>query len=92
MEVAGVRPADLSVVFDRGHLIIRGRRYDRAPAEQEEFHVKEIRYGCFERIFRLPDNIESSGIEANYREGFLDIEIPRGKGARASVSITIKEG
>jgi HSP20 family protein len=89
MEIGGVCKNDLSVTLDRGILTIRGRRYDRPPAEQETYHLMELRYGCFERAFRLPADIDPDGIEAAYREGILSIEIPKGKGNQGQVQISV---
>lgn len=92
MEIAGVRREDLSVTVERGVLIIRGKRYNRAPAEQEEFHIMEIGYGNFERVFRLPPGIDESHICATYRDGFLDIEIAKTPASSRSITVTVRDG
>jgi len=98
MEIAGVRPSDLSVTMEHGILIIRGqrcivrgRRCDRPSAQREEFHLMEIRHGHFERAFRLSGAVVESGIKASYRDGFLDIEVPKGAGKGKSVTIKVRE-
>jgi len=91
MEIAGIRPDDLSVTFEQGVLIIRGRRYERAPGEKEMFHLMEIHHGPFERAFRLSRNIVEDEIKAYYHDGFLDIEIPKGKPKGNSVKINVRE-
>jgi len=92
MDIAGVSPDGLSVTLEHGNLIIRGKRCHRSPGEEEEFHVMEIRYGCFERVFRLPVSVVEDGIRASYRDGLLDIEIPKGRGEGKVVNITVREG
>jgi len=92
MEVACVRPSDFSVTVDKGNLYIRGHRRHRPPGKDEDFHVMEISYGCFERVFRLPDGIVEDGIVASYREGFLDIEIPKGASKGSTIKIPIRKG
>jgi HSP20 family protein len=91
MDIAGVGPEGLSVLLEHGNLIVRGRRCHRPPGEQEEFHLMEIRYGCFERVFRLPGSVVEEDIRASYHDGFLDIEIPKGTGEGKVVNITVRE-
>lgn len=92
MEIAGIRPSDLSVTVEQGVLVLRGHRYEPAPAEQEEFHLMEIRHGGFERAFRLSSNIAEDGIKAYYQNGFLEIEIPKGTAKGNSVRVPIRIG
>lgn len=91
MEIAGVRLGDLTVSVERSVLTIRGRRTDRVPESDETVHIMEIRYGRFERSFRLPENLSEDGIEARFRDGFLDIEIPKGRSRGRSRRIEIHE-
>jgi len=91
MEIAGIRREELSVVLEQDVLVIRGRRQDRLPGDGQTYHIMEVRYGCFERSFRLPRTIEPEGIRARYRDGFLDIEVPNGAGAPKSIQIPIRE-
>ena len=91
MEVSGMRRRDFSIVVERELLTVAGRRCDRPCGENEEFHAKEIHYGCFERTFRLPSTIQADGIEAAYRDGFLEITVPKGEGQTTSVRISLQE-
>jgi len=91
MDIAGVRPGDFSVTVEQGVLTIRGRRQERTPEHDEEFHLMEIRHGHFERRFLISSSIVSDRIKAQYQDGFLDIEIPKGQGKGRSVTIEITE-
>src|SRR5215469_8039468 len=80
-EIAGVKAEDISVLYipERHSILIRGVRsdsdlYDGKP---QGVHQLEIYYGEFQREIKLPDvRIESDGIRAQYRNGFLYILIP----------------
>jgi len=91
MEIAGIQHKDLSVTFERGILTISGRRYERAPDEQETVHLMEIRHGRFERAFRLSDNVVEDEIRAHYHDGFLNIEIPKGRTKGNAVKVAVRE-
>lgn len=78
MEVAGIDERDLEIAVDKNLLRVRGVRHEKHPSEKKAtYHLMEIRYGNFERVFGLPSNLNVDSISANYRDGFLCIEIPR---------------
>jgi HSP20 family protein len=91
MEIAGIRPQEISLTIEEGVLSIRGQRRDRKPSEDEALHVMEIHYGCFERSFVLPANIDENGAKATYSHGFLEIEIPKGQGCGNQIRIAVED-
>ncbi len=38
---------------------------------------KERTYGQFKRAFTLPESVDSEAIKADYRDGVLNIDIPK---------------
>lgn len=77
MEVAGVAEGDIEVKVSDTYLIIRGRREDECHVKRENFHLMEIQYGHFERVFRLPVRMEEREVTATLRNGFLVVTIPK---------------
>lgn len=80
VELAGVKPGELDVRTDKGLLIISGRRADPHPRGEPGslcVHLMEIESGEFRRELRLPADIATERIEANYREGFLWVTLPK---------------
>lgn len=78
MEVAGVPESDIEVKVSNNYLIIRGRREDERHIKRENFHLMEIQYGHFERVFRLPVYMEENEVTATLRNGFLLVSVPKG--------------
>jgi len=76
VEIAGAKPEDMEVTFERGVLTVRGRREVEAPPGAR-FHQVEISHGRFERRISIPGEVDVEGIRARYREGFLVVELPR---------------
>jgi HSP20 family protein len=75
MEVAGVCKDRLRIMSEDKTLIVSGcRAEDGLP--KENYHLMEIRYGAFERVFNLPFKIDTDAINAQYTNGFLIITIP----------------
>lgn len=76
VEVAGMRPADLSITLMDRHLLISGTRELR-QFTNPAYHQVEIGYGEFRIEVSLPWNVERDGVSASYDAGFLQVELPR---------------
>lgn len=81
-ELAGIGSEDVRISLDlKNHtLSLRGVRSeeDLQAAARCGYHQIEIDYGEFEREISLPEvPIEANGMQAQYRNGFLLIVIPK---------------
>lgn len=91
MEVAGICPASLEVTAHGNYLIVRGCRHEDAPLPKENYHLMEIRYGHFERVFSMPVDLGAEAIQACYKNGFLEVRISKavkGSGLRIRIVVT----
>lgn len=89
-ELPGISPSDVEVEVENGVLILRGER----QSEQEEdrrYHLRERRYGSFQRSFTLPRGVSQEGIEASYQDGVLRVRLPKVQEARGR-KIEIRTG
>ncbi len=79
VSIPGMDKDDLSVSIDEGVLCVRGDKKEEKEEEVEEkgYYRKEIRKGSFERMVRLPSNIDTESVKANYENGILKVEIPK---------------
>src|ERR1051325_11262628 len=50
--------------------------------DERSYHRIERAYGTFTRTFSLPRTVDASAITANYRNGILEIEIPKKEEAK----------
>lgn len=77
VELPGVSQSevDLSIVGDR--LVIRGTRSAPDEASCEAFLRMERMYGPFRREFTLPAGYLVDETSAEFREGVLEVRIPR---------------
>ncbi|HEV7425437.1 MAG TPA: Hsp20/alpha crystallin family protein [Thermoanaerobaculia bacterium] len=76
VEVPGMNESDLKVSFEDGLLTVSGeRQFERK--DDRNYHRIERTYGSFSRSFSLPRTVDASSIAANYRDGILEIEIPK---------------
>jgi HSP20 family protein len=85
-EIAGMQPDDFSISLFNRRLVISGVR--RPPLEDfKALHRLEIGYGDFRIDVMLPYAVEGDQVTASYRDGFLQIELPR----RPDVSIPVMD-
>jgi HSP20 family protein len=91
-EIAGIKPEEVMIAIESDHISIRGVRYEKATAHipgKRNFRQMEINYGKFERIIRLDGHINPENAQAHYKDGFLEIIIPKSKQKRVIASIEI---
>jgi HSP20 family protein len=81
VEVPGMNEQDLKVSFEDGVLTISGeRQFERK--EDRNYHRIERTYGTFSRTFSLPRTVDQDSIAASYRDGILEITIPKREEAK----------
>ena len=81
VEVPGMEEKDLKINFEDGLLTVSGeRQFERQ--DDRNYHRIERTYGSFVRTFSLPRSVDANLITANYRNGVLEIEIPKKEEAK----------
>lgn len=88
-DVPGVDPKDIEITMDNGVLTIRGERADETRKEGEGYTRVERVRGSFYRRFSLPDTADADHIEAQGKNGVLEVVIPKKEKAKPK-RITIK--
>ena len=76
VEVPGMNENDLRVNYEDGLLTVSGERAFE-KRDDRNYHRIERSYGSFVRSFSLPRSVDASKISAAYRNGILEIEIPK---------------
>jgi|RhiMetdeSRZDD1v2_1073273.scaffolds.fasta_scaffold861703_2 HSP20 family protein len=80
----GIDMGKLEVSVDRGVLTIAGERARDLPQESDKVSVyaDERFSGSFRRAVSLPEDADSSRIEATYRDGILRMRVPKRESAK----------
>lgn len=76
LELAGVKPDQVQVEFEKNVLKISGEKV-RTEQEGVEYRYRERTTGEFSRSFRLPEDADGSAIQAKFELGVLNIVIPK---------------
>lgn len=82
-ELPGVEKNDLSIHIDKGVLTIRGEK--KVKTEDKKRHRVECAYGSFVRSFTLPQTIKAEKVEAEYKNGVLNLTIPKSEKTKPKV-------
>jgi HSP20 family molecular chaperone IbpA len=77
LEVAGLNEGDLSCQVINNTLVVRGARQFRRVSEDSKYHISERVYGAFERLFPLPNYVQSDELRTKFSDGVLEIAIPK---------------
>jgi len=83
MEIAGMREEDFEVSIENNILMISGNRSDLN--ERRAYHQMEIRSGKFEIAIEVPAPINVEKAIAEYKDGFLTINLPRANAKQIEV-------
>lgn len=76
-DLAGVKPDDVQIEVENNVLTLRGERKLEHEEKQKGYHRVERAYGSFSRSFALPDTVDSEKIDAAFRDGVLNLTIPK---------------
>jgi HSP20 family protein len=76
-ELPGMKREDIKVEVKDGTLVLSGERKSEQPAEGVDYrHVERIA-AKFWRSFSLPETAKQDGIEATYKDGILEVSVPK---------------
>ena len=83
-ERPGLDEKDLNVTLKENTLTISGEKKEEKKEEDKNrnYHYCERSFGSFSRTIILPEGIKADEVKANYKNGILDIELPKGEKAR----------
>jgi HSP20 family protein len=81
-ELPGFSPDEVDVTVNEGTLTIRGERKFYSEVNEESFHRVERRFGAFQRIVSLPQQVQADNVEAGYDKGVLTVSIPKAEQAK----------
>ena len=81
-ELPGMKREDIKVEVKDGTLVLSGERKSEKPADGVEYRHVERVTAKFWRSFSLPETVKQDGIEATYKDGILEIRVPKAEEAK----------
>ncbi|MBK1988303.1 Hsp20/alpha crystallin family protein [Sphaerospermopsis aphanizomenoides BCCUSP55] len=77
LEVPGMSPKDLDVQVTEDTVSISGERKSQTKSEENGKTTSEFYYGQFHRVIPLPVKIQNDKVQAEYKDGILNLTLPK---------------
>ncbi len=91
-EVPGIDRKDLNVSVDGNTLVIKGEKKREEKSDEDGVLRTERSYGSFYRAVTLPTTVDSTKVDASYKNGVLTLTLPKKEEAKPKqIAINVKE-
>jgi HSP20 family protein len=85
----GLKSEDVDITVTGETLTLRGEFKQNDEQKETNYHIREQRYGSFERSILLPTDVEANKAKADFDNGVLTITMPIAEAVKPK-SISIK--
>jgi HSP20 family protein len=82
-ELPGVEKENVNIAITDNTLTIKGEVKKEEEVKDEEYYRRERAYGSFLRDITLPVTVLSDEVNAVFRDGILEIHLPKAEEAKA---------
>jgi HSP20 family protein len=76
-ELPGLDEKDIEVTVNGDMLVLKGEKRQEKEEKSKNTYVSERSYGSFQRVFSLPDGVDSNKIAADFSKGVLTVTLPK---------------
>ena len=77
VELPGISKEDVEISLKDDLLTIRGEKRQEKEEKGENRYYVERSYGSFSRTLTLPSGVKADNVKATYRDGVLEIILPK---------------
>ena len=85
----GMKKDDFHINVEKDVLTISSEREKEKEEKKEDFARREFFYSSFKRSFNLPDTVDVENIKADYKNGILNISLPKKEETKVTREIKI---
>ena len=86
MAAPGLKKEDFKIDVEGNLLTISSETEEQKEEKEERYTRQEYSYSSFERSFTLPDDINKDKIDAHYKDGVLELILPKKEEAKKMAS------
>ncbi len=76
-EVPGMKKENIEVNLTQNTITISGQKKEEEKVEKKDFYRVERTFGSFTRKLHLPTDIQTDKAKASFRDGVLEVRIPK---------------
>ncbi len=84
-ELPGMKKEDIEVSLADDSITISGEKKKEEKVERKGYFRHERSYGSFARSFSLPSEVRTDDAKAEFRDGVLEIRVPKTEEAKKRV-------
>ncbi|HEX9443103.1 MAG TPA: Hsp20/alpha crystallin family protein [Candidatus Binatia bacterium] len=81
-EMPGLDADDIDVTLTDHLLILRGEKQKEEEVNENDYYRSERVYGAFVRSIPLPAETDTENVRANFKNGVLEIRLPKSEAAK----------
>ncbi|MBI4690639.1 MAG: Hsp20/alpha crystallin family protein [Nitrospirae bacterium] len=81
-ELPGMKKEDIDVNITDNTITISGEKKKEEKVEKKNYYRVERSYGSFTRTFRMPSEVQSDQAKASFKDGVLEVKIPKTEEAK----------
>lgn len=87
--VPGMKADDVQISVTGDMLTVKGEIKEKSETKEKAYHIREQRWGSFERSISLPTTVESDKAKAEFEDGVLTVTLPKAEAVKPKM-ITVK--
>ena len=81
-DLPGIKKEDIKVSLEDNILTVEAERKAEAETDGKQIHRIERTYGRYQRTLNLGANVDAAKIRANYKDGVLELVVPKSEAAK----------
>lgn len=90
-DLPGISKEEIEVTVTGNVVTIKGEKKKEEEVKEKDYYRRERSYGSFVRSVELPCEVKSEQIKANFKDGVLEVRMPKTEEAKKkSVSVKIE--
>lgn len=87
----GIKPADVQISVTGDVLSLTAKANEESEEKDITYTIRERRYGSFERLLKLPCDVQTDKSKAEFENGELTITLPKAEAVKPkSINIKVK--
>lgn len=90
-DLPGIKKEELDIKVEGRVLTVKGERKEEKETKEKSYFSSERFYGAFTRMIELPAEVKADQVKASYKDGVLEIMLPKAEGAKAKhITVEVK--
>lgn len=81
-ELPGMKKEDIDVNITDDTITVSGEKKKEEKVERKDYYRMERSHGSFTRSFRMPTEVQTDKAKANFKDGVLEVRIPKTEEAK----------